>query len=215
MIKNKEIDANPLIKSSSKKEKKLVRNNLSSEKKTLKVDFSHFLFPNISLGAFTNYLTDRDECLKKLKAFYHQVLPYINGKTFQELEKENKHCHSINGKKEKFLIVKILKKYKEIYEEFSLPNYEEFLEDFYQLHGPNGLRLIGLRISNSFILLFIDFHHLIYPNIKHNDYDYIKNNCEIAELFSSKENITILSFENKMLENPKCLDCEELDKLLK
>ena len=52
MIKNKEIDANPLIKSSSKKEKKLVRNNLSSEKKTLKVDFLTFsVLPLLHLTA--------------------------------------------------------------------------------------------------------------------------------------------------------------------
>ena len=38
----------------------------------------------------------------------------------------------------------------------------------WQLGVTGGIRLIGIRKSNLFCVLFIDYHHLLYPSIKYN-----------------------------------------------
>ena len=47
--------------------------------------------------------------------------------------------------------------------------------EIWQLGVIGGVRLIGIRDMNEFGVLFIDYHHLIYQDIKNNQKNYDKN----------------------------------------
>lgn len=179
----------------------------------VKMDFSYFLFTSIRLKVFTNFLKDEDEYSEKFKSFYHQTLPYIMDKSFQKLEIENGHCHPINDEGKVFMINKILEKYKKEYPNFKFPSYTDFGNEFYQLPGQNGIRLIGVRRGNTFTILFIDFHHLIYPNSNYNDLDYNNYGFEIHQASLREKDIILVSLTDEILNNPNCISCEHLEKM--
>lgn len=179
----------------------------------IKIDFSYFLFPNVSFKVFTNFLRNEKECFEKLQIFYRQALPHIQDRSFQVLENENKHCHPIDKTDKVHTINKILGKYQEKYPELTLPTYTDFGNEFYQLHIPNGIRAIGVRRGNTFIILFIDFHHLLYSDPNYNNQDYGNYSFETHKMFLEEKNITLVSITDEMLNNSNCLYCEHLEKM--
>lgn len=183
------------------------------ENENIKIDFSYFLFPSIYLKSFTNFLRNKDNCLEKLEIFFHQALPYFSSKNFKELESENVHCHSIDDEGKVYIINKILSMYSEKYPRFILPSYTGFGNEFYQLPGPRGIRAIGVRRGNTFVILFLDFHHLIYSNPNYNDRDYAKYSFEVHQILLREKDITLVSLTDEILENPNCISCEHLEKM--
>lgn len=179
----------------------------------IKIDFSYFLFPSVYLKFFTNFLKNKDDCFEKIKIFFHQALPYFFSKSFKDLENENRHCHSIDSIEKVSIINKILRKYSEKYPEFILPTYTGFGNEFYQLPGPRGIRAIGVRRGNIFVILFLDFHHLIYSSECFNNQDYTNYNFEVHQMLLSEKNITLVSLSDEILNNPNCLSCEHLEKM--
>lgn len=193
-------------KNKSKGSIPIVNTKILQEDKII-IDFSLFYFPSINCKFFTNKLKTTEEYIKAMSSIYHSTLPYITSYKFSELEKINKHCHIIRNTEEAFdNIVKVLTKYRECFPEFEFSNVEEEVDEFYQLAGQSGARLICKRVSNNiFMLLFIDFHHLIYKN-KIFDKDYKNYNYLEEDIYVG--NINILNIEDCI--SDKCLECDEL-----
>lgn len=176
--------------------------------KNIIIDLKYFCFQSINIKFFTNYLKDEIEYFKSLNNLYKQTIPHLTSKKFDEVDQDrNSHCHYLNGQSEIMKVVKILEHYKNI--GFELPSFEDESEDFYQLGGPNGIRLIGYRIDNIFYLLFLDFHHLVSSSIKFNNYDY--KNYSYSDSDNWIGNIEIINYEEFFLEN--CSECIKFDEI--
>jgi hypothetical protein len=178
----------------------------------IKIKFEYFYFMSIHCKFFTNFMKNETEYRTKMQEFYQIIIPYISSKTFNEVESENTHCHSIKTPEELEKINFVLSSYSAAYSEFNSLKYDEFGdEDFYQLAGSSGIRLIGVRKGNDFCILFIDFHHLIFPSLNYNNKDL--NNYNYSGAIQSSGNLTVISFTGTLSKIEKCLNCEELDKI--
>lgn len=176
--------------------------------KNIEIDFTYFCFKSVNLKFFTNFLKDEKEYFKVLNNFYKQTIPHLISKKFEELEQvKNSHCHYINEEKKVNKILTILENYRAI--GFELPNFEDESTDFYQLAGPMGIRMIGYKIGNIFYLLFLDVHHLIYPSLKHNNYDY--NNYSYSDGDNWIGDSEVINYEDFFIEN--CTECVKFDVL--
>lgn len=148
------------------------------------IDFSlfPFCFRCVTVGNFTNKLKDANQFFKYFKRLLENEIPTLVQFNFNNISKETKrHSHSIlNDTKEYVLIKDILKELLKSYKKgnYSTEYYEKFLENnvneytIWQLGITGGIRLIGVRKSNVFSVLFIDYHHLIYRDDKHNQENY-------------------------------------------
>jgi len=155
---------------------------------TVLVNFATFpfCFRTTTVKDFTNKLIDEKEFACKFKDLYEKLLPHVNQKTFEELMNERFHCHPIrkNDVDKIDLINKIVGNLVEKWKpgidvaEFLKQNLDG--EKIWQL-GNNSIRLIGIRKERMFDVLFIDYHHLIYPSIKYNEKEYTNNNFGIIE----------------------------------
>ena len=156
------------------------------------VNFSKFPFcfrcTKVKKFNFTNYLSKSDEFFDNFKLIIEKSLPHFTSKSFNELNRENNHVHIIRSNTKEYNIVKeVIKNLCMEYHNFE--NESEFetwfnqnINDYeiWQLGVIGGVRLIGIRDMNEFGVLFIDYHHLIYQDIKNNQKNYDKNSfCPI------------------------------------
>lgn len=158
------------------------------EKSNVIVDFSMFpfCFRNAECGDYNNKLKDEKEFFEKFKNLFEVLIPHISSNTFDVLMGERMHCHPIKPEDDDkikliYNIVGILAlKWKPgiNVEQFLMQNLDG--EKIWQL-GNNSTRLIGIRKENFFHVLFIDYHHLIYPSIKYNDKNFKKYKFEVVK----------------------------------
>lgn len=149
------------------------------------VNFSKFPFcfrcTNIKKYDYTNYLSGEKEFFKSLKTIFEKEVPFFCENTFSDLQKKS-HGHAIMSNTKEYQIVKeVIKKIVMDFKNFK--NDSEFemwfnqnINDYYiwQLGQTGGIRLIGIRNLNVFNVLFIDYHHLIFPDVKNNQKNYSK-----------------------------------------
>lgn len=167
------------------------KNVVNTDNDNIIIDFStfNFCFRTVTVGDFTNKLKNIDEFKKKFKNIIEVEIPFYSKKKFSNIFFDSKHCHDIKqGTKEYELIVQISKQlYKELKGNPNEKDIELFISNFFndysiwQLGCIQGTRLIGIKKSNVFSVLFIDYHHLIYPDEKHNQTDYLSNSFCIIE----------------------------------
>ena len=173
------------------------------------IDFSYFYFPCIKTKTFTIFFKDEEFYYKYMSSFYNRVLPNLIFKKYSELEK-NKHNHTIGKEELVKKIRNILDTYKNTYD--FLPDIaDESKDEFYQLVGQGGMRMIGFRNSNKFNLLFLDPYHLIYKDPKHNK-DEEKYKYQIVEC-NITDHLNIFDI-NSLFESEECLECEILEKII-
>lgn len=176
----------------------------------IKVNLKYFIFMSIKNKFFCNFFKDENHYLDVMATLYRQTIPWLENNTFSTLN--NKHCHSISaGTSQSKKILSILKYYEEEYPLLKITNTdEEEPEDFYQIASHSGVRLIGKRIGNQFLLYFIDCYHLVYRNELF-DQDY-KN----IQYFPApyQENINLIDFTNTAIEFAECLECKVLEKII-
>lgn len=144
--------------------------------------FFPFCFRTVSVGEYTNKLKDKEQFFNHFSKLFERDIPAISQHTFDNVYKEtNGHSHSISPGDSKYKVV--LSILKELYKSFKNPtdierDFELFLENnindyhIWQLGISGGVRIIGRRRSNIFDVLFIDYHHLIYPNKNYNQDNY-------------------------------------------
>lgn len=126
---------------------------------------------NIKDGRFTNYHKGAGSYAKDVTQLIHTTIPFIYEHN-QEIFKKGRmsstpmnHSHQLKGN-ELLLVKKITAKIisNNIEEDFS----------WWQVGSIGGCRIIGVyrTAENSFYPLFVDWHHLIYPNKKYNQPDF-------------------------------------------
>lgn len=178
-------------------------------KNTIEIRLDYFYFPTIKTSFFTNFFINEESYFKHMSSFYHNMFSYLENKEYTEIEKNNSHI--INESEKIRLINKIIDQYLRQYPK--LPKLEdEMLQEFYQIAGQNGLRMIGTRYENIFYLLFLDPYHLIYKDDKFN---LGKNAHKItSEDLSCRENLIILNADS-ILDYEECMNCLVLEKITK
>lgn len=151
----------------------------------INIDFSKFpfCFRSVKVKDYTNMLKDSSQFFKFFKRILEIELPIYVEYTFDDIVfKTKKHSHSIPmNTKEYELVINILKELYKSYKDtnYSDKDFELFLDNNineYQLWqlGISSIRLFGIRRSNIFSVLFIDYHHLVYPDKNYNQKNYEK-----------------------------------------
>lgn len=163
----------------------------STDSNNISIDFSlfPFCFRCVSLGNFTNKLKDGNQFFKLFKRLFEIDIPSLTQYSFNDIVRAtNKHSHSIQiNTKEYSIVINIIEKLYKSYYGQNMSNFNLFLENnineyyMWQLGISSGIRLIGIRRSNIFSVLFIDYHHLIYPDKNYNQENYkLYNFCPIT-----------------------------------
>ncbi|MDT2525332.1 hypothetical protein [Enterococcus raffinosus] len=158
--------------------KLMVTSNQENEPKKIVVDFKSFpkWGNTIQLkdGKFTNHYIDVNEYAEILFGVLHKLLPYI-----QDQGEKIFHCgghnHRIIDNKKRKIYPRTVAK------QIILDLHGVELDDeteIWQLGVYGGVRLIAVLLSRENFVelypLFIDSHHLLYPDDYHNQLDFNK-----------------------------------------
>lgn len=150
-----------------------------TENNKIIVDFSQFpfCFRSVTIkGKFTNKLKDSNQFFEKLELLFEKSIPFFKDYTFDGIYyASQKHSHPIPTDSEQYeTIKKILNILVKSFYNFDENGFEMWFNQnineyaMWQLGVTGGIRLIGIRKSNLFCVLFIDYHHLLYPSVKYN-----------------------------------------------
>ena len=149
-------------------------NNTDDEKVIISFSSFPFTFRTVKCKDFTNCLVDEKDFIKKFSLIFKKIVPELESSNIVELIKKD-HCNNIENKRD--IVTDILKEL--VKEEFGEGyNFETFYDNnigeyqLYELGIMQGIRLICVKYNNIFKVLFIDYHHLIYPSVKYNQVDY-------------------------------------------
>ena len=148
--------------------------NVKTEKPNLSnliyIDLVHYpqWTDTVKVGGFTNYLKDSKQALRHFFFILNQLFPDIEDYGMTIFSGQAKHCHKLNGNAETTAKKVINKLYN--------GKIVDSLSELWELSGKTEeIRIIGTFVTSSihtFYPLFIDHHHLIYPDEKHNKLDY-------------------------------------------
>lgn len=156
----------------SKKIKRKEVNNfikLNQVSEKINFDFCFFKFKSVKFGNFTNYVKDKKESTEIINKLFKEFNPNM---TTKDIAKRD-HFHEIIELEKIKLISKILEK-------LEIDQLDE-KESYYQIAFTQGLRIMCIKIHNTIYPLFLDPHHLIYPDDKYNSRDSKKFNCCIFD----------------------------------
>lgn len=149
------------------------------------VSFKHdFTFYSVTVDGFTNYTKDADEFIEKHCLIFSKIIPNISINSIAKLRSDgSNHTHPLSSDK-KNLALKIVKELVKVQKGYNSADADRFIDNsgfvmynFWQLSfaTSNGIRLIGYFVDNNvFVVLFIDYHHLIEPDKNYNQKNYEK-----------------------------------------
>lgn len=163
------------------------------------VDFSRFpfCFRTTRVEKFTNKLKDNCQFCEKLNNLFEKVIPHVSNYSFDNIyQNTQNHSHIILPKDSQYGLIKnIVKNLCAEYFNYDEKDFELFYQnnlndyDVWQIGISGGIRLIGIRNLNVFSVLFIDYHHLIYPDKNHNQENYDKYTfCPMKNYERGKKN---------------------------
>lgn len=166
---------------------KKVRNSIIPKKSVSNFKFiAHSNLVSIELNAYANWthcvrireFTNEFHNGKEAGKIYFQLvtklLPFIKEKG--EGIKQMPHCHLLRNQ-ERQIATKVIERMHHL----KLDDETEI----WQLSAGQGIRLIAALIfseSENVYPLFLDPHHLIYPDKKHNQSDYSKKACHFSPI---------------------------------
>ncbi|MGY3779140.1 hypothetical protein [Isobaculum melis] len=156
--------------------------DVKSHSKTI-IDFSKY--PNWThstrIGNFTNQLKNEKECAKNYYILVSKLFPFLQNQGGDLFTGIN-HCHLLNDSDDKKYRTQAIN----IIENIHNVKFDKSLE-LWQLSYGQGIRLVGAMVkggdnNNQTIIypLFIDHHHLIYPDKNHNQKDLSKKACKFC-----------------------------------
>lgn len=126
---------------------------------------------------FSNTLKDAAEYVRFVTELIEEVIPKINSEHSEIFDYYNhsqqyKHCHRIKDKE--LAIVREVSKVLLGQDFASITANDDNDYSWWQLGFIQPTRIIGILSKNDhcFYPIFVDWHHLIYPNEKHNQFDY-------------------------------------------
>lgn len=132
---------------------------------------------------FTNKLKDVETYSKFITIILGKIIPEVQDKSkdIKRSQASSFHCHPIEQGEDAYkTIIKIIRKIYGVSFEKSIDKNEQI----YQMGVVGGIRIIALRNKKTNVIrpLFIDYHHLAYPDVKYNQTDYIKQEfCPISK----------------------------------
>lgn len=139
----------------------------------------------VQVGKFNNCLKNKDEALRHFFFIVDQLIPDIEDYGKDIFNGRADHCHCLGGEHER-LARKVIK---EIYGDKVLDD----LSEIWELSGKtNEIRIIGSFVNSTmhiFYPLFIDHHHLIYPDKHYNSPDYGKYGFTKAKIVNAGKQI--------------------------
>lgn len=157
-------------------------NNINDyQRENIIISFSpfSFCFRSCSINGFTNYLKDDEEFHENLKLLTSFVMPHLVQYTLNDLlAKKERHTHTLDSKhielaKEIVKELKIQEKGQDFdFDQFCDNNINDYT--LWQLGTSYGIRMICTQHKNIFYVLFMDYHHQMYPDVKYNQLDYSK-----------------------------------------
>lgn len=127
---------------------------------------------------FCNFLTNEDEFLKKHKIIFDEITSIVSQHSFENLYLVSEHCHLVSG-------VEVLSRISNAMIAIYMCKYQcerdaakeyvnQILEgqEICQIGIKSGIRLFCIKEREHHLkVILIDYHHLIYPSIKHNSID--------------------------------------------
>ena len=126
---------------------------------------------SIKKFGFTNLLKDEKEFAKMSFELYSKTIPTIQ-KAWDARKMGQKdyfpHTHEISRN----MISTVM----EIANKLHGAEIVDKYSSLWQIGTNQSIRLICIRIDNIMYPLFVDYHHQLYPNIKHNQKDLSKYN---------------------------------------
>ncbi|WP_195235729.1 hypothetical protein [Lactiplantibacillus plantarum] len=162
--------------SNSTNPKNNVKADYNFKKRTNEVSIELNSYKNwthsLRVDKFTNEYHDESEVGKVYYQLVDRLLPFVKEKG--PSIKQQKHCHLLTGDERK-LATKIISK---LHNNLDLDDETEI----WQLSCGQGVRLLAVITftddSENVYPLFLDPHHLIYPDEAHNQKDYRKKVCK-------------------------------------
>jgi hypothetical protein len=130
---------------------------------------------SLKVDDFTNLLKDSNDFVLKHREVF-SLVSYILKTNTKQLFHE-RHCNIIKDQDIRDLIKKILiQKERQKNKSLSPSRAESIVEqlldaEIAEIGNQGGLRIFGLFKESEFIVLFIDYFHLIFPSQKHNQID--------------------------------------------
>lgn len=131
-------------------------------------------FVSCKCGDFDNFLHDEKEFAEKFARAENNVIK-LSQFTLKELIAPNnfRHCHRLDDEQSPHAIIK------KILNNLGKPIdfYDQLVgeEDIYQLGYENEVRFAGIIQGNIFRVLFLDYHHTLYPDERRNTRQHQKN----------------------------------------
>lgn len=161
-----------------KKSKKNVRSSAKPilSERNFNFDFrDNRWLTTVKFGKFTNKLKDVNSYAGFITEILGKIIPEVQDKSDDIVKRRVRgfHCHPIEQDDSAYRTV--TKAIRMIYGE----SFERSIskdEHIYQLGVDGGLRIVTLRNKRTNVIrpLFVDYHHLAYPNVKYSHTDYIK-----------------------------------------
>ena len=176
-----------------KKRKSTAKRNVQTNTKPdLSYDMFTFDFRDyrwligVKVDKFTNKLKDVYTYSEYITLILAKIIPEVQEKSkdIQRSLATGFHCHPIQQDDDAYrTITKIIRT---IYGE-SFEKKIDINEQIYQIGVVGKIRIIALRNKKTNVIrpLFIDYHHLAYPDVKYNQTDYLKQEfCPISQYIS-------------------------------
>ncbi|EAC2632611.1 hypothetical protein ACU8IW_001971 [Listeria innocua] len=149
----------------------IVINDIITSFNGVRIDFknNNWLKSN-SCGDFTTFLFSDDEFGKNVFTILNKVIPMIQSEWRRIIANNVEHCHRIDDT------------HKQVFKKYFGKHYPKYNIDelnIWQFGASGGARLIAsvTKEENGISVvrpLFIDYHHIVYPNKKHNQKDLLK-----------------------------------------
>ncbi|AKQ71796.1 MULTISPECIES: hypothetical protein [Bacillus] len=142
---------------------------------TLTFDLSYENWMNgIQIKGFTNKLRDIEQHSQYTYEIFNKIIPNVH-KNWKIIKRQKgqgqfRHCHILEGEEKE----KAIKIAEAIHKKTILDEETDF--NIWQFGLTNSIRIVAVYDHNNDIAypIFLDYHHLIYPNVKYNQSDYAK-----------------------------------------
>lgn len=163
--------------------------------KNIIVNFKYaFSLMSLNINKFNNHFPTDDAMKSFHKKLFTEIIPTISQKTFNTLAAEKYKFHKISEDKRDLverIVIELVENTKKINDYTPILNDLHEIE-FFEISTPKSnsksIRLIGTIDGNEFIVYFIDWHHMVYP-----DERYINNDIKKYDvsLISCNDEVTV------------------------
>lgn len=172
MRKSKDVKNNKKTRPGQKKEKANIENN------KIVLDFSlPIVWASGRNSDFCNFLPNDIEFFKRHKVIFDDITSKVSECTFDNLYTVSSHCHSVTGEalhRIKNAMIDVYKCKKSCSRDVAKEYVNQIIDgqEIFQIGILGSTRIFCIKEREHHLkVILIDYHHLIYPDIKHNGID--------------------------------------------